>query len=135
MYERPPNRRQQGKGLVRAAVQQEKEALKKNNQCASRQDASAKPSSDIKPAGPKINRLEDNDMQVDNEGMEDNDMQVDSEGMGDNKEREAIKRSEGQRNVASKAVEPTLEAFHHVFSKNIQIKDTLFQPKQDLKTF
>ena len=107
MYECPPNRRQQGKGLVRAAVQQEKEALKKNDQCASQQDASAKPSSGIKSAGPKIDRLEDNDMQVNNKGMEDNDMQVDSEGMGDNEERETIKRSEGQHNMASKAVEPS----------------------------
>ena len=29
----------------------------------------------------------------------------------------------------------TLEAFHHVFSKNIEIKDTLFLQKQVLKTF
>ena len=94
MYERPPNRGRQGKGLVRAAVLQEKEALKKNDQRTSQQHVSSKPSSGIKSARPQIDRLEDDNMQVDNEGMGDNDMQVDSEGR-DDKEREAIERSEG----------------------------------------
>ena len=107
MYERPPNRGRQGKGSVRAAVLQEKEALKKNDQHTSQQDASSKPSSGIKSARPQIDRLEDNNMQVDDEGMGDNNMQVDSEGMRDNEEREAIERSEGRRNVTNKAVEPS----------------------------
>ncbi|KIM56599.1 hypothetical protein SCLCIDRAFT_10696 [Scleroderma citrinum Foug A] len=50
--------------------------------------------SGIKSARPQIDRLEDDNMQVDDKGMGDNDMQVDSEGMRDNKEREAIERSE-----------------------------------------
>ena len=74
---------------------QEKEALKKNNQRTSQQDASSKHSSGIKSARPQIDRLEDDNMQVDDKGMGDNDMQVDSERMRDNEEREAIERSEG----------------------------------------
>ena len=85
---------------------QEKEALKKNDQRMSQQHASSKPSSGIKSARPQIDRLEDDNMQVDNEGMGDNDMQVDSEGR-DDKEREAIERLEGRRNVTNKAVEPS----------------------------
>ena len=88
---------------------QEKKALKKNDQHTSQQDASSKPSSGIKSARPQIDRLEDDNMQVDDKGMGDNDMQVDSERMRDNEEREAIERSEGRRNVTNKAVEPSMK--------------------------
>ena len=80
---------------MRAAVLQEKEALKKNNQHTSQQGTSAKPSSNSRPARLEIDKCEDDDMQVDDEGM------------GNNEEREVTEGTEmnERHNEASKAVE------------------------------
>ncbi|KIM58433.1 hypothetical protein SCLCIDRAFT_28091 [Scleroderma citrinum Foug A] len=109
-YERPPNRGGKGRveSSVRAAILQEKEVLKKNNQHTSQQGTSAKPSSNSRPARHKINKCEDKDMQVDDEGM------------GDDEEREATEGTEMNErcNEASKAVESSTKRKTHERGNN-----------------
>ena len=44
-------------------------------------------------------------------------------------------QSEALPYYSKNSASQSLEAFHHIFSKNIEIKDTLFLQKQVLKTF
>ena len=86
--------------------------LRKNGQCTSQQEMSAKPSSNTKPASLEIDEYEGNEMQVDGKGTR------------GNEEREAMERAETKKrhNEASKAVESSTKRKTHEKGNNLSLE-------------